>query len=416
LRLLWLWIIATIVIWPIHSTVATVGDKPIDLLCSDLFLLMMPLTYLFARSKPSAAQKNSARVPIGLGMSGETVRIFSAFKLAKPIGFVLLGLVLGSWTNPIEFIDIVSWAYAVVVGLTLFFTVTDPGFPLGEWGKYIFEFELSGYPNSPMSFYAVLVPLLLAVADSAKIHFLQWTARGLAAGSALMILGSMSRSSALALIVATTIYLILTGRAALLIVSTIAIIIVSTVGFGLFSVLRDTQVVTVLVDRVQERIDRSTEQQDPSSGRFDIWQLALELWTERPVFGYMFESFSRYADVDTPHQQYLEVLHKCGGVGLAFYLALLVSCLTATRRLLRLASRGTPAWYQLHAMTGMLVGVMVGNLTQPNLTYSLTGNMVFLLFGCLCSARAVVSVSQSVATSTPRYANGSNPPSCRIAA
>ena len=101
-------------------------------------------------------------------------------------------------------------------------------------------------------------------------------------------------------------------------------------------------------------------------------------------------------DYDTPHQQYLEVLFKCGAVGLSLYTILLLTCLLLTRRLLRMTARGSPARFPLHAVTSMLVGVMVGNLTQPNLTYSLTGNMIFLLFGSLCSSRAVVVASSAI--------------------
>ena len=332
---------------------------------------------------------------IGLGMSGEMVRILTAFKLVKPIGFVFMGLLLGSWTDPMELIGITSRAYGAIVGLTMFFTLADPSFPLGEWGKYIAEFELCGYPNSAMTFYAVMVPLLLSCADSTKTPLVRIGVVALAGCSSLMILGSMSRSSALALVSAVMIYLIATGRTALLVGAGIALFVMSLIGFGLFSALRETEAVSVLMDRVQMRMERTTESEDPSSGRFEIWQLAIELWTERPVFGYLFESFSRYADYDTPHQQYLEVLHKCGGVGLLLYLWLLMSCLSSAKRVLKETVRGSGPWYQVHAMRAMLWGVMISNLTQPNLTYSLTGNMVFLLFGCLCSARAVSSAAQT---------------------
>ena len=168
----------------------------------------------------------------------------------------------------------------------------------------------------------------------------------------------------------------------------------SIVGFGAFALIQETEFGAILTERIQERVERSTEQEDPSSGRFDIWKLAIELWTERPIFGYMFESFSRYAEVDTPHQQYLEVLHKSGGVGFILYVGLLISCLSAAIRLLRIAPPRSGAWYRLSGVIAMLSGVMVGNFTQPNLTYSLTGNLVFLLFGCLCSSRATISASQ----------------------
>jgi hypothetical protein len=70
----------------------------------------------------------------------------------------------------------------------------------------------------------------------------------------------------------------------------------------------------------------------------------------------------------------------------------------------------------LHAATGMLIGAMIGNLTQPNLTYSLTGNMIFLLFGSLCSSRAVVSASQPVLTPRLRLLRPLAVPVRRVAA
>jgi len=417
MRLVWLFILGVFMIWPVSSTVATVGDKPIDLMLSDALYLLMPATYFFVRSKPSKAQLErvkgrirvyaltpilalifivyaSALAGIGLGSSGEMVRLFSAFKLLKPISFVFLGMLIGSWTDPFDFFDMSSRVYGIIVGLTMICTMTTAEFPLGEWGRYIFEFELSGYPNSPMSFYAALVPLLLAAVDTSKSQLATLIGWGLAGCSALIILGSMSRSSSMALIIGVVVYLIITGRVPFLIASVLTIGVLSIVGFGLFSMLRETEMVNVLVDRVQERVDRSTEAEDPSSGRFEIWALAIELAIDRPVFGYMFESFSRYADVDTPHQQYLEVLHKCGGLGLMIYLAIIGSFLLSVRRLQRMTARGTRAWYYLHALVGMFFGVMIGNLTQPNLTFSLTGDMVFLLFGCLCGTQAMISASQ----------------------
>ena len=426
MRLIWLCLLGGLVVWPVHSNVATVSDKPIDLMPSDFLIVVLPIAYFFIRSKPSKEQCDAAKAPIhtysvlptlallcivyvtalagiGLGMSGETVRLFSAFKLAKPIAFVFLGLLLGSWTDPFEFMDIYSRLYGVIVAMSLFVTVTEPSFPLGEWGKYLFDGELSGYPNMPMSFYGVMVPLLLAAADITKNRVLQLAGWCLAAAAALIVVGSMSRSSTLALFFGTTIYLGTTGRQAILAGTCVVVMFLSIVGFGLFSVLQDSHVVAVLTERVQDRLDRSLETDDPSSGRYEIWQVAIELCAEKPVFGYLFESFSRYmGDYDTPHQQYLEVLYKCGSVGLGIYAALLGSCLVITRRLLKLTEIGAPAWYRLHAAAAMLIGALIGNLTQPNLTYSLTGNMVFLLFGSFCTSRAVVSASQPLVPLTLR--------------
>lgn len=421
MRTVLLWIAGTFVVWPIHSTAATVGDKPIELLLSDIVFLLVPFLYLFARTpQPKQSAKTAKQVihgdrltpliaivfiayattlaGIGMGMTGEMIRIYSAFKLVKPIGFVVLGLLLGIWIDPYEFLKTIGWVFGVISGITMFYTVIGPEFPAGEWGRSIYEWDLSGYPNSPMSFYGAMVPLLLAAAESSRHRFLPLLGWCLAGGTALTILGSMSRSSTLVLIVGTIIYLVTTGRTAVLAGCFVAVMVFSVIGFGLFSIVKDTAFVATLEQRVQQRLERSTESEDPSSGRFDIWQLALELAVEKPVFGYMFESFSRYAEYDTPHQQYLEVLHKCGTLGLLLYLALLGSGLTTILRLKRRTRSGSEPWYLLRGMQGMLIGVMVGNLTQPNLTFSLTGNMVFLLFGCLSSSRAVITAGRPPAS------------------
>lgn len=418
MRVILLWILGFIAVWPIHFTIVRVGEKPMDLILSDLLFFIVPLAWAFFRSqagqvplKPAQPSAGWYRLTpclalicigymatlaaIGTIQSGETIRLFSALKLAKPIGFVFLGLMVGSCTDPVEFIHVFSRAHGLVVALTLFFTAINPNVPTSGWGKYLFEFELSGYPNSPMSFYAALVPLLLAAADATRKKSLKLLGWGLATGSALMIVGSMSRSSTLALFFGTSLYLVATGRRAVLAAIAAVFMILCVIGLGFAAVKSPPSTNHSETPKADHQTEKSDEPYDPTNGRLEIWQFAAEMAAERPVFGYMFEPFSRHTgNIDGPHQQYLEILYKCGGVGLVLYLALLGSCVMATGRLIRMSRKGTVAWFQLRAMCGMLLGVLLGNLTQPNLTYSLTGNMVFLLFGSLCSARAAMSVSQ----------------------
>ncbi len=439
MRLIWIWIIAGVMVWPVSSRVTEAGGKPVDVMLSDFLILLMPFTYLFARSNPTKSQLQAVKTrnrgyhlmpflalafvvygaslaAIGVGMSAETIRLYSAFKLVKPVAFVLIGYLLGSWTDPLEFLETIGRAYGVIVGLTMYFTVTNPSFPLGEWGKYIFEYELDGYPNMPMSTYASLVPLLLASTENSKNHLLRMVGWGLSACTVLIVLGSMSRSSGIALICGGSAYLISTGRAAYLFAGLTVVAVLAAVGFGLFTAFNETEVVTVLAERVHERLDRSTESEDPTSGRLEIWILAIELAAEKPIFGYMFEPFSHYYHFDTPHQQYLEVLYKAGGLGLFLYVWLLASCFKAISRLLYLTIRGTKSWYLLHGLSAMLIGILFGNLTQPNLTFSLTGNLVFLLFGSLCGYQAVISVSQPSVSSVNKT-NAQQPvPLRRVAA
>jgi O-antigen ligase len=337
----------------------------------------------------------SITVASGLALSGETMRLFSALKLAKPVAFVFVGMVLGSWVNPSQLFNSISRAYAVLVGMLLAFTVADREFPNCEWGKYFFQFEISGYPNSPMSFFAVLVPLLLATADAAPQRVIRYSGRILAVASTILVIGSLSRSSTLVLFFSTAVYLALTGRWKFLVICSGLFAILAVLGLGIVSASKQTETTRKPSDRIQDRVVTIEEGFDPSNGRLEIWQFILELAAEKPVFGYLFEPLSRHmGDVESAHQQYLEILYKCGGVGLLLFLALLASCLVDLKRLQKAAPRESLAWYQLNAVTGMLVGILLGNLTQSNLTYSLTGNVLFMIFGCLNGARTAEAFGQ----------------------
>src|SRR5438552_2612655 len=99
MRLFCLWIIAGFVVWPISSTVAMAGTKPIDIILSDLLFAVLPILVFAIRSYPPKVQSASKSVRsrwfclppylallcivymtalagIGLGMTGESVRIY----------------------------------------------------------------------------------------------------------------------------------------------------------------------------------------------------------------------------------------------------------------------------------------------------------------------------------------------------
>lgn len=416
-----LWVIAFSFVWPLQFSLASIDTKGIDLVVSDLLPLMLPVIYLLEMcSQPRMAADQLRRqhasttigtgalpailfsvycfslAAIGLGMSGEMVRVLSAVKLVKTIMLFPLAMVFCSKQDPLELIHTSGRAFGLIAGLTMFFTATDAAFPFDRWGRHIFGYELYGYPNAPMSFYGACVPLVLAAADTTKVKAARLFWWGMAFFAAMLILGSMSRSSILVLTSGILIYLARTGRTPFLITCCTVIALLSIFSYGLFAAVKDTQIGTVLVTRLQARAARTTENEDPSSGRFEIWEFAAELCAEKPLFGYMFESFSNYAEYDTPHQQYLEILYKSGGIGFLLYVWLIWSCLSRARVLCAQSPPRSPPWYRLHAMRAMFIAVLIGNLTQPNLSYSLLGNMVFVLFGALSTHRAALVVQEAV--------------------
>ncbi|MBX3436200.1 MAG: O-antigen ligase family protein [Planctomycetaceae bacterium] len=154
----------------------------------------------------------------------------------------------------------------------------------------------------------------------------------------------------------------------------------------------------------------------PLSGRSTIWGETWDLFADRPLFGYGFEPYSERATFDTPHQQYLEVLYKCGLVGMALYACVLslafVGLVRQWRASIPLHGPGGGRWFDrlslvsdetnfgrvpiepvasvgqvntclpyAPALLALFCGVMIGNFSQSNLTYSLTGNCLFLLIG-----------------------------------
>src|SRR4051812_23929496 len=113
MRIFWLWILGFVVVWPIHSRATEVGGKPIDVMLSDILCLIMPLAYPFIVSRSAQTRLASSRLRvrpsifpawmalvfiiysvalagIGLGTTGELIRVMSAFKLTKPVAFVFL--------------------------------------------------------------------------------------------------------------------------------------------------------------------------------------------------------------------------------------------------------------------------------------------------------------------------------------
>jgi O-antigen ligase len=88
-------------------------------------------------------------------------------------------------------------------------------------------------------------------------------------------------------------------------------------------------------------------------------------------------SFSNFGTHGTPHNQYLEVWFKTGLVGLLWYLSIIVLGAARVWKSRTFLSEDLCP----KSLYVMLVLVLVSNFAQPNLSYSPTGNLVFLIFG-----------------------------------
>jgi len=320
--------------------------------------------------------------------------------------FVLLGTYLAMIFPPILLLKRMGIVFAFIVLATFGTALAHPRFPRCAWGQGLFGWETYGYPNAPMTFYGVMIPLLVAAADIEKRRTLRLIYRMATLVGIVLVIASLSRSSSIAMIVALSFYLFATGRGLIPVGAAVAGALFAVAGVGLMKIETDIDAITFLQGAIERRLLQTFEGEDALSGRGDIWLLAVELSSKKPVFGYMFEPFSRFSAIyDTAHQQYLEVLYKTGIVGAALYLWVLVSGVLGLGHLVRNSQRGSPASYLLWASLSMLLGVMVGNLSQPNLTYSLTGNTLFLMLGLLLTRHGAAELTDAppepIATEKP---------------
>lgn len=407
------WLIAIAAVYPVAFRLADVGGKPVDAVLSDFLYLLILLTpprklltipagvdlRILATVRVSAfvcIAYSLGLSLVGYATSTEFSRVVSAIKFVKPMTFVLLGTYLAMLFPPVLLLRRMGIAFCFVVLATMGTALTIPAFPRCAWGQWLFGYETYGYPNAPMTFYGVMLPLLIAAADSERSRTLRLIYRGATLIGIILVVASLSRSSTISMVVAMTIYLFATGRGYVPVATAVGIGVFTVAGVSLMRIETNIDAIEFLQGAVERRLLQTFEGEDALSGRGGIWLMAVELSSRRPVFGYMFEPFARYSVIyDTAHQQYLEVLYKTGVLGLALYLWVLGSGAAGIWHLVRNAAVRSPAWYLLWSALAALLGTMVGCLSQPNLTYSLTGNTMFLMLGMLLTRHGAAELADA---------------------
>lgn len=404
------WIVAFLVALPLSFHLMDISGKPVDLVGSDLLFalliciprrrnLLIPRGIMLSRLAIVRFFATSAILYCGwLAMtayaeSSELSRIASAAKFIKPVAFVLLGSYLSAVTPPLALINRVAIAFAGVSLATVGTTACTPGFPQIAWGEYLFGLPIYGYRNSSMSMFGIVVPLILAASDARATSLGKWMLRGAAFLTALMVVMSLSRSSTIAMVCGTLLYLFLTGRIHWPVFGVVFGAVIVIAFSSVLTVFTQNEDVALWIDRLSRRfVSQTVEGSDPLSGRGGIWIQTIDLWSERPLCGYAFEAFSNYAEFDTPHQQYLEILYKSGAVGATLYGLLLLASGLGLLHVTRFASRRSPPWYLLNGLSASFWATMLGNLSQPNLTYSVVGNFLFFAIGLALNKHAAAGL------------------------
>lgn len=371
-------LICMILVLPISVIGGSQGGLPIDIMPSDLLVAMISLTFLLLTS---AYSRNEILIPViavfviycfilaclSVISTSEIVPIFSFVKFCKLYLAFFAGYALAYWCGR----DLVLRALSDIAVLFLFlFAVSQFLYHahfLPRLGARFFEFEVAGFPNSSSSYIVIL--LLVALTKHRSIGMTSL----LILISATFAAGSLSRA-ALVLMGLAIISFFFTSIKTLL--QFVAVAIFSATVMLVFD-LHTLLGLDGLFEGIMQRYESSVARQDFSNGRFALFSNTLDLVSSRPIFGFMFESYSEYSDHGTPHNQYLEVLFKTGIIGIICYLVIIYIGFT---RILS-PKIDLPNDLLVRSIVTMLSLVMVGNLTQPNLSYSVTGNLVFFILG-----------------------------------
>lgn len=358
-----------------------ISGKPLDLVMIDLivFLSWVWLLIYIIDNKISIRDSQILFFPPAIvflfgffttvnyifGMGSEIV-FLSLIKFYKAFFAVSVGYYCSKRLSIREFLLILGWssaALSVLLALDQFFVRADF---LPRWGEKILGFDVYGFPNSSASFYIIpLAGLVSCWHVTGRNIFLLF-----AAGLAAFMIFSLSRSA--------FIVLTLFGLLSILFSSTqkkiIFLCLLGVVFFVITSVIPDSG-----FDSLINRLVRISMDDDPSNGRFEIWTRALELFFEKPIIGYLFESFSSFHEFhDTPHSQYIEVLFKTGVIGFLLYFGYLFYIAISIHMMRhRVSDKGERA--ALNTILGAILILLIGAATQPNISYSVSGSWVFVL-------------------------------------
>lgn len=423
-RAIWSWLIAASLVLPVSWNIWTVHDKPIDVLPSDLLLIALPFCLwhwcqsvghsrcelanlsTWLRRFLVALIAYSGLLAVGeWWRTGDAIGLLSAVKFIKPLLFVFLGGWLATAIDPWMMLRRITWVLAIVVLALAASTVMQSDFPGSVWGSRWLGQPVYGFPNLAMTFVATVIPLLLVIADTSERPWQRWTGWAVASAGFVLVVSSLSRCAILVLLESLTVYLLMTGRRWKLIgFISVAVFYVGT-GYSLIVLNSDAiaEKQPLLQERAAHRfVEPVNRNSGALAGRSTIWSETWSLIRARPWVGHAFRPYSYQSEFVTPHQQYLETLYKTGGIGFSLYVALLGLSLGGLIQLWRVSQADVPPdsgeRHLLAAVLALFCGVLIGNLSQANLTYSLTGNFLFLVIGLIVhpqSATVILGQSQS---------------------
>jgi O-antigen ligase len=381
---------------PIKIPIIQIGSKPIDLVMSDFILFLFLFLFYFFLNKLLSIDRNSKFIIliifmyIVFGLTTSTINIIifsdnftpivSAAKFYKSMLFIIVGIFLAQKKIFIDSFDKNVTVSVLVISLLLIVsTFIDPRFPVLLWGESILGINIYGYPNSSMSFFAFISLFLLAkyLKDRQLIYLITYLLLF------CNIVFSLSRSSTIVLIIGSFILLFFYMKKTKVFFSLGIFILL---GIFFFISFQNNSKFIPIFELVNNRIERSlgNTENDASSGRFKIWEESIDILSDKPFLGHGFKPFSDFStEYDTPHQQYLEVMHKTGILGFLIYSFIMIYMLVRLYSLYKKIKSYDSLYITITVSISGIISLSIGNLTQPNFSYSMIGNLIFLIFGII---------------------------------
>lgn len=373
-----LFLVCFLFLLPVTVVGGVRGTAPIDIVPSDLIAILVAITYFLANA-PYSLREPLILVQVlfvvycftlaslTIMHSGSLLPLFSFVKFCKIYIAFFAGYAASKWYGRDRILTIMSdaaVAYFLLLAVSQFLYHADF---TPRIGSDFFEFPVYGFPNSPSSY---LVYLLCLALVKQRASWIKWLLLLLAS---IFAAGSLSRNALIQVVLAVMLITLDSPKKLLQSAGTMAIGLSILLVFDLYTVLGIENILT----GIQIRLDGAQRSGDFSNGRFDIFLHTIDLISQKPLFGYGFQSFSNFAQHSTPHNQYLEVFFKTGALGIITYLSIIWLGISRVVTSSRTLKRGL----SVKTIYIMFALMMLSNLAQPNLSYSVTGNLVFFILG-----------------------------------
>lgn len=307
------------------------------------FAVLTILAWLFSKSESKALPGGST--PLLMLMFGLWISVTTVFAVDPEYSFELwdrtiktLLLVMFVMIMTTNWVRVHALVWMIVISLG-YFAVKGAGFVvLGAGGKvYGPQDSMIGDNNHLSVALAVLLPLLLYLFRTSANRWARWTCVLIALSVVVTIVGTYSRGGFLALL-AVGGFLALRSRAKVL------TMFLGVIAIGAVFALAPPKWIERISTITAENVDGSVQ------GRFDAWGTAWNVAVARVTgggfrFGEQKHVWDQYSGLPegtqhrAAHNMYFQVLGEHGFIGLMLFLAIIVSALWDTQRVLRKSAR-----------------------------------------------------------------------------